>query len=150
MVLDRCMLLNALLVCLTLGMAGCGGKSDRQPTTPVSGIVTFEGKPVPQGTVMFLPVVPGPPGQANLKPDGTFVAGTYEVSDGLIPGEYTITVVGQMEIDPPTTETPLAENAGKTKAPQQIPDQFGSSKTSGLTASIKKGEKHDLKFELKK
>lgn len=142
-----------LLVLTLLGgmiMVGCGQRSNRQETTPVSGIVTLDGKPVPQGALLFVPVVPGPPGQATLKPDGTFVAGIYEANDGLIPGEYTVAISGQMEIDPMPTGTPLAEDAGKQKPPEQLPENYGDDTKSGLTASIKKNEKNFLTFELKK
>jgi len=135
---------------ILVGLTGCGRKSDRLKTAPASGSVTFNGKPVPQGSLLFIPTVPGPPGQANLKPDGTFVAGTYEIDDGLVPGEYAVAITGQMEVEPEPTATPLAENAGKTKAPEQLPEKYGSYKTSGLTATVELGEKHDLNFDLTK
>lgn len=141
------MLISGMAV---ISLAGCGNRAGRQQTAPASGVVTLDGKPVPQGSLLFVPVVPGPPGQANLKPDGTFVAGTYEATDGLIPGEYRVAISGQMEIDPEVTGTPMAENVSKVKAPEQLPIKFGDDKSSGLTASIKKGEKNVLTFDLKK
>jgi hypothetical protein len=48
-------LLRLSLVVLAAGcVAGCGG-NDRPTTYPLTGTVTFDGKPVPVGTVTVLP-----------------------------------------------------------------------------------------------
>lgn len=139
--------------CLFLGIAclfavGCGGgKGDRQKTVPVKGTVTFSGTPVPHGSLLFVPVNSGPPAQANLKTDGTFTVGTYDTSDGMIPGEYRVTISGQMVApDPNANETPDADAVLPDVKP--LPNKYGAESTSGLTVTISETEKNELTFDL--
>ena len=47
---------SAFLVCAALGVAvGCSGSDDGLPREPVSGTVTFDGKPLATGTISFMP-----------------------------------------------------------------------------------------------
>lgn len=129
-------------------LVGCGGgDGNRQKTVPVTGSVTFSGQPVPYGSLLFVPVNPGPSAQANLKKDGTFVVGTYQTSDGMIPGEYRVSINGQMTVpDMNATETPDADAILPNATP--LPDKFGNEATSGLTATISETGKNTLVFEL--
>src|SRR5687768_9092039 len=58
-----------------LVVSGCGGGSDGQPIYRVSGAVTFDGQPIPQGTIVFSPDLSkrndGPQGVAPIK-DGKY------------------------------------------------------------------------------
>ncbi len=61
----------------------------------VSGTVTFKGKPIPAGNVMFTPDVNLSGGQIrmfNVK-DGAYDS-TKDPSPGLLPGKYEVTIQG--------------------------------------------------------
>lgn len=84
---------RVLFVLVALAAAGCGS---RGPTRyAVSGTVTFAGKPVPTGSVMFQPNLQVNPkglqGMARIK-DGRYVTG--EVAGGVPKGEYRVIVYG--------------------------------------------------------
>ncbi len=76
-----------LIACL-----GCG--TERLPTVPVRGKVTFGGGPCPaEGTITFTPVsveegLPRRPGTAEFRTDGRFAATSFTPGDGLLPGRY--------------------------------------------------------------
>lgn len=75
---------SVLLIC------GCGGSGARQ-VAPVSGIVTVDGKPLSQGTVMFVPTV-GQSAKGTINPDGSYVMTTYSNGDGAPVGENRVIV----------------------------------------------------------
>jgi hypothetical protein len=79
----------AAATCLALG--GCSA-SDRPAMAPVSGKVTFQGKPIAGATVVFL--CPGAPRQAVGTTDasGTYRLTTFESSDGAVVGTHVVTV----------------------------------------------------------
>lgn len=67
---------------------------------PVSGKVTVDGQPLPDGQVMFAPratsgsAKAGKPALGNVRPDGTFSLSTYADGDGAVVGEHLITLYG--------------------------------------------------------
>jgi hypothetical protein len=90
-------------VYLLVGLgAACGCGRSRHPTVPVTGHVHFDGQPPPAlCTLFFIPVgrTNGPhqqaaarPGRARTAADGSFAVSTFGKNDGLIAGEYDITL----------------------------------------------------------
>ena len=74
---------------------GCGQSAPPARTVyPVLGKVELNGKPTAGAVVTLHPkgATNTPPARAEVKPDGTFVAGTYEASDGAAEGDYVVTV----------------------------------------------------------
>src|SRR5687768_8931885 len=78
-----------MLVCL----AGCGGSSK---TSPVSGVVLLDGKPVADATVQFVPQNKGRDATGQTDKSGEFAMTTFKPRDGVLPGEYKVV------ISPPT------------------------------------------------
>jgi hypothetical protein len=76
-----------------VSLSGCSGGGEK-PTAPVSGNVTFEGKPVEGGSLTFTPQATGPnpgkQGAASIQKDGSFLAGTYSQNDGVLIGKVRI------------------------------------------------------------
>ena len=75
---------------------GCG-PSDRPyvaPTVPVKGKVTYQGKPLTQGSVTFEPDGTGREANGSIQPDGTFVLSTFKEGDGALVGVHRIAVSG--------------------------------------------------------
>lgn len=158
----KSMIVNGLLICgpcqyrfalflVVAAIVGCAETSGRQKTVPVSGTVKFEGKAIPSGSLLFVPINPGPSAQANLRPDGTFKAGTYEEADGMIPGEYRIAISGQMTVEDSKARQPDPHEVSSKKFQKsdEIPERYSDLHKSGLTANIRIGEKNELTFELK-
>ena len=69
-----------LVAVLCLLAAGCGGPS-RPETVPVSGRVTYQGKPVPMGQIMFYPDQ-GRPATGAIDADGNYRLTTFTTADG--------------------------------------------------------------------
>ena len=151
----------------TIGLiTGCGGGggADRPDRTPVSGTVTFAGAPVADAIVVFSPAVEGEGRGATgiTDADGNFVLGTYERSDGAVPGDYVVLVskLGQAESeeapvvdedDPNYNGEPESEtNAGTAQAEQKgmLPASYAKRASSTLTATVGADPIEGLKFDL--
>lgn len=78
---------------LALVLTGCGG--GEPPLSQVSGTVTFKGKPIPAGNVMFTPDVSVAGGQVRMfmVTDGVFDS-SKDPSPGLKAGHYDVTIMG--------------------------------------------------------
>ena len=89
---------RAAFVCLASLSVGCGG--DELDTVPISGIVTCQGKPVPNAQVMFNPQeIPGQdpsdlgrPAIGLTDEQGRFTLSTYGSEDGVIAGRHAVSV----------------------------------------------------------
>ncbi len=118
-------------------LAGCGGQAG--PThemAKVSGTVTFGGKPVPAGRVLFLNTK-GPSEDADIGPDGKY---TVEIA------------VGETQAAIDYREAPTATNPNRpemmTPGKSLVPDKYADFKTSGLTTTVKSGENtYDISLE---
>ncbi len=92
---------------ITFIAAGCGEGADKGPKRyHVSGTVTFEGKPVPFGTIMFTPDSKkgnkGPQGVAKI------VDGKFDTANGhgIVGGAHQITITGVSEKADPKVDSP--------------------------------------------
>ena len=80
----------ALLPLFSIGLVGCGS-SDGLNRKALSGTVTVDGAPVPNGSVSFEPLVAGGVGSGAV-----ISAGKYSIAqkDGLPPGKYLVRITG--------------------------------------------------------
>lgn len=90
-----------IIVCLVVPilLVGCGSEQ----TAPVTGTVTWDGKPVTAGELQFAPQgsdSPGKPGSATIQSDGTFTVSTYGNGDGAWVGTHSVSYV----VPPPRPE----------------------------------------------
>lgn len=132
-------LLRSIALAATLCLvAGCGGGSG---TVPVRGTVTFKGKPVPSGTVTFIPDS-GQHATGEIGPDGSYTLTTYKAGDGAVPGSYKVVVVAVQD-----TSDRLPEERASLPPPI-IPTKYTSVATTDLTAQVKDGE-NTINFDLK-
>jgi hypothetical protein len=133
---------------------GCGDDSGLAKRYPVSGTVNYNGKPVAQGRIDFVPAKGGEGRAASGDiTDGSYSLTTATASDGAIPGSYKVTVVAK--------ERPATKAASKFGgAPSQqevvrlnketkslVPAKYGDPQTSPLTAEVK-AESATMNFEL--
>lgn len=127
-------------VALMLASVGCGPPANEFPTAPARGIVTYDGAPVPMGTVMLTPTGNGPPATGNIAEDGTFVLKTYGEDDGAVLGDHGVTITA-LDIGDGSPED-------INSAPKElVPPKYGNANTSGLSATIVEGE-NTLEFRL--
>src|SRR5262245_33401437 len=90
---------RVLLACFVLAipaMVGCGRSGPEM--VPIRGEVLYKGAPllnVTQGIVRYSPKQSGTPAReatGRIQPDGTFELTTFKKADGVVVGDYTITV----------------------------------------------------------
>jgi hypothetical protein len=134
--------LLAACLCLPLWLdAGCARKTGL-PTAPVVGKVTYRGKPVPTGTVMFTPE-DGPAATGNIAPDGSYRLTTYRDGDGAVIGRHKVTITALQDMG-----NLLPEQRSPTPPPL-VPVKYLSAETSGLTAEVKPDVTNTINFDLK-
>jgi len=144
------MILHGRIFCghwrlMVFGLAatlGCGEDDGIGERTAVRGVVTYNGQPVPGGTVSFLnDTAGGRNGGGDIGPDGSYAATTMKPGDGLVPGKYKVTV-SSVEVD----MSKVVGNPGGLyrsdlikKAPKKInvPKKFANPTTSGLALEVK-------------
>jgi len=150
----------ALGIATVVVVVGCGDDSGLGQRHKVSGKVTYNGQPVPKGTINFIPTKPAPPeGRAatgDIK-DGYYTLSTGGGGDGAKPGEYDVTVVA-LDIDlssavstkeglPKIHEGDAAHQKAIKSGKSLVPTKYNIATTSGLKATVD-GAK-TLDFDLK-
>lgn len=142
-------------------LVGCGGGTDLPETVAVSGTVTLNGDPLEGAQISFMPASgKGRGAFATSAADGAFSASTFSNGDGVIPGEYKVTIVKYSEPETDEAAQDVSMDSEEyTGAPEQIdyeseiknllPDTYENADRSGLKFEFKSGEpKTDLKLEL--
>jgi len=156
--------LNCRLLCLgAILFVGCSGGPSLD-TEYVEGVVTMDGQPVAEATVMFVPVTEGQGASATGMTDANGVykltaanvgGVTAQAGSGTLPGEYYVGVIKSVQ------ETPMSEEEAFEKgipyvAPQPgqapkvthvVPVKYNDPKQSGLKATVKDG-KNDIPITL--
>jgi len=137
-------LCRAVLTSLSVVLlaAGCGGGPKLPPRAPVEGTVTLDGKPLPRGTVQFVPDqdkrTKGPPAVAQIDADGNYRLSTAGV-EGAVIGWHRVAVVAQENVDLNQT----------SYAPSLVPEKYNDPSSSGLSYEVKAGEHNLIDVELK-
>lgn len=134
-----------------LVLPGCGNKNPYD-LYPVSGEVTYNGKPLVEGSVVYLPAEPGGrQATGPIQPDGKFQLTTHQKNDGAVKGKYNI-VVYAYEAHPgePTSreEQEAMAQRGGIKRGFLIPDRYVDPDTSGLTDTVDENHGGFKKIEL--
>ena len=125
------------IVAMVISLAGCGSKYDAS----VKGLITFDGKALPRGTVKFSPSQSGPAAYGMVESDGSYMIMTGR-EKGLPPGDYIVTVVAN-EPSTPNANPSLPPPPGKPITPQWFRDQA----VSPLKYSVKPG-KNEINMDL--
>lgn len=125
--------------------SGCFGQKGLE-TAPVTGVVTYNGKPLPYGRVSFRPQA-GSPATGTIQSDGSFSLSTYGSGDGAIVGMHQVSITAT-EADAGT----MAETAANTEMAvpkSMIPKKYTSFSTSDLTAEVVSDGENQFTLELK-
>jgi hypothetical protein len=150
----------SILVTAGFILTGCSNSS-RPPTYPVTGAVTFQGKPVAGAVITFVPAGDdGEAASAIADSEGKYALTTWEAGDGARPGEYRVKVSAQEQaaVDPSKLVRNLSSEEEQKiyveskKAPppakRLIPSKFENEETSGLTHKVEqKPTTFDIKIE---
>jgi hypothetical protein len=130
---------KSLFLSLTLPalFTGCG--DDRMKTAPVQGAITYQGKAVPYGTIMFQPE-DGPAAVGAIQ-KGTYKLTTYREGDGAVLGKHKVTVIALEDQSGrlPEDRNPLP--------PAIVPMKFSFPDKSGLEAVVE-GKANVIDFHL--
>jgi hypothetical protein len=148
----------SLVVVLGLAaLTGCRGDG-RLPTAPVTGKITFDGKPLANAEIWLVPVSEEVKNAkttirpyAKTKADGTFIVTSYLVDDGAPLGEYALMVLpAESRADTEAnraTDTP-SEKKGKDRRPASFSVKYKDPTTSGLSFTVNVGP-NELILDLK-
>ena len=142
--------------CAALLFTGCGKPEDdgRPSRVRASAEVIYQGEPVSGAHVTFAPYSDtGKPAFGNTDDRGVAKLRTFELKDGAVAGEYTVTVSKMHpEDDGPAPANPgMPSGVGRqtsSKVVDLLPRKYKSRETSGLAAEVVSGEKNSFKFEL--
>jgi hypothetical protein len=116
-------------------LSGCGPERVGQVVT---GTVTFQGKPLDQGSIQFQPAE----GQSTFS-GSSIDNGNYRLPPefGLAPGKYTVRI-NSSEGSVPTNSTDVEVGVFT----ERIPAKYNSEST--LSAEVKEGEDNKFDFEI--
>jgi hypothetical protein len=121
---------------------GCGSSGPGMAS--VSGTVTYEGKPVPKGTITFQPVdsSKGRTATGEIGADGSYTVQTEQPGDGALVGDYRVAISAR-------EEEVLDYHPPKPVAPKRlVPQKYENPQTSELKATVKPGS-NNIPFDLK-
>ena len=144
---DRALAL--LLGSIMLPPMGCSPPvEDNLPREAISGTVTFDGGPLPKGTIQFRPAT-----QAEATAAGAMIdEGRFFIprAQGLVPGKYKVQIDSREDAGAPLAEgeLPGAFKVLKKKPAALIPARYNT--RTELTAEVTSGGPNDFKFDLKK
>ncbi len=139
-------------------VVGCGQRGPAGPKKlPVSGSITFNGKPVDGATVTFVSA-----DQKTAAVGRTDASGRYELVGGALPGTYKVKVEkfeqaapppsggGPVDIAEDKSYKPPPEGAPPEAPPKSLlPPKYADPNQSGLTATVDEKGKNRFDFDLK-
>jgi hypothetical protein len=117
-------------------LAGCGKAQEPwEKVYPATGIVKYQGKPLPGATITLIPEDTSFP--KSVRPtavtdaDGEFEIGTYSTGDGAPAGNYKVLIL-HFPVEGPE-ENPHA-------GPNDLPEKYAKAETTDLTVTIEEEE----------
>lgn len=121
----------------------------------VVGTVTFEGKPISEGSIIF-EVRGARPATGKIEDGKIMQVTTFEPNDGVAVGEAAVAVyatsgetASAIAASPDVNQMKLAKGYMGTGQTSLIPQRYNNPATSQLTCEIQPGENH-LEFDLTK
>jgi len=131
-----------VLALAAFAISGCkGGNPYEVKTVPAAGTVTYQGKPLTKGSILFRPEDEnGRPASGTISEDGRFTLTTFNEGDGAVPGKHLVGVV--------VTEETM-KKGGDTGIKYIVPEKYSIPSTSGVEAVVPPEGSRDLKVEIK-
>lgn len=134
------------MILLTAVAAVCGCSKPPHVLTPVSGKVTYNGKPLQFGCVKFQPET-GQWSRGVIQPDGAFNMVTPGEGDGAAVGMNKVSITCFENQDPAKQKN--GKGMGMVLGRSLIPKKYTLHDTSGLTVVVKPGDNDPVIFDLK-
>ncbi len=133
------------MVCVLLStLTGCG---DGHPARSlVTGTVSYNGKPISIGSLVFVPVGGGPSAQGKVARDGSYEMGTFDEDDGVIPGNYKVMIVALTSSG--GSGLPEDEVKANNEPVSVIPEWYGDLEKSGLLVTVTADKPNTIDFPL--
>ena len=132
---------SALLIPTLL--VGCGSS-----VVSVPGEVVLDGRPVEKATVMLLPRSKGGlPARGTSDANGQFTLVTEKVGEGVMPGEYDVTVTRVEVSGLPTGPSRPVTGGSVVRTKWIVPEKYSNPKTAGISVEVKSGME-PLRLEL--
>ena len=141
---------------------GCGGAPQLEGLEKYSGVITLDGEPLAGASITLVPSTMALKGAGAVSDEkGKFVFQTLQAGDGVMPGDYRVTVQ-KFHIEDAYTEEEqkIFNEAGGKKHEEVFPDRpeptsvsdipeyYGNADASGLTLTLPEGGSKDLKIEI--
>lgn len=127
---------GAILLALTAVVCGCGNKTDAPDRFPVTGKVTWNGKPLPEGELSFVAVKGGSTDVATIS-GGNYLLETTAGAKRVEIRSFQSTADPQID---PATGTSVPDRT------QIIPQQYNDQTT--LTADVTADSENRVNFDL--
>ena len=107
--------LALIVLCSASLFIGCDN-GDAEPSIPISGTVSYKGKPIAGGEIRYVPADPkvGRTAYGSIGDSGNFAMSTTVSISGVVPGEYKIVVI-------PEQQQGAAPSGGPSSAPVEHP-----------------------------
>ncbi|MBN2293115.1 MAG: hypothetical protein JXM70_11855 [Pirellulales bacterium] len=131
--------LLTLAICLTVTFYGCGGDGREA----IEGKVTFDGQPLADGQISFLPM----PGTKGPTAGAAIKNGEFQIASegGTFAGKFRVEITATR---PSNRKVMDPESGTMINVPQQFIPAIYNQQTQ-LTAEVISGEKNSFTFELK-
>jgi hypothetical protein len=150
MIRTSCLGTSCLLWAVAL--AGCGGGG---ATSPVTGVVTLDGKPLAGASIQFVPQGSGRDATGETDKDGAFVMSTFKPRDGVVPGTYKVVISPPTGTADPTPHGSAEDAMAAASKPQTkkqstgpaFPQKYSRPDQTPLTQEVP--VKGKLTFDLK-
>src|SRR5688572_24926741 len=129
---------------LSLAFVCTPGCSDSNGPQPVSGSVVFQGKPLDQGAIQFVPADGGPTESGAGIKDGQY---SIPAENGLMPGKYKVSVLSYDErgAKVPDSTTMPGDTVG-VQFKERIPAKYNTETI--LKAEVVAGQANVFDFQL--
>lgn len=129
------------VACLALG--GCEAEK-KYPHAAVHGKVTYKGKPLTFGSVVFFPTKAPEdgvlmPASGDIKPDGTYELKSQS-DDGALLGEHKVVVYAVESSQPAASKEGDAPKADQGPKKSLLPRKYSAPDTTPLVRTVKEGD----------
>lgn len=133
---------------------GCAKGPENPTTFPVTGTVTYKGKPVEGANVSFVGDGTARPAYGLTDAQGKFRLSTFGDGDGAIPGKHRVSVTKMNSAGGPIDDGSMEaaeKRANQPRAAPQsaLPERYNDWNRSQLEFTVAETDKNDFTIELK-
>lgn len=139
-----------LLLCMFLcaSFLGCGEDLDLPPTVPAEGIVTLDGTPVADATVVFIAEQGTYNATGVTDSEGKFEMRAFQQKPGAVVGSYKVELSKSI-VESVNSKRKGDEGSGDVNMKFGLPKKYSLFNTSGITFKVPEAGDKNIKFELK-